>query len=174
MSPPWVSPLAVDRLADAEAEVEFAIALAELPRLRSRVPSVGGQARGLVRFTREAGYAVAEVSLEGAAILACQRCLANMTEPLRGSTTRVALIAAEADAAAVPEHLDPVLAAGGHISVGEIVEEELLLALPIVPLHARESDCSPVPQAQVLARARDEPSTQRPFEQLAELLKGKQ
>ena len=46
------------------------------------------------------------------------------------------LIAAEADASRVPEELEPVLAPEGRIRVGELVEEELLLTLPIVPLHA--------------------------------------
>lgn len=173
MSPPWSRPLAVDRLADAEADVEFDIALAQLPRLRARVPGCSGEARGHVRFAREAGYAVAEVNLNGTAIVTCQRCLANMTQRLHGNATRVALVATEADAAGVPEHLEAVLAAGGHISVGEIVEEELLLALPIVPLHSRVSDCTPVPAAQVLEHGREEHTTQRPFEQLAELLKAK-
>src|SRR5262249_10496322 len=34
MSPPWSKPLDIDRLADGEADIDFAVPLAELPRLR--------------------------------------------------------------------------------------------------------------------------------------------
>ena len=42
MSPPWSKPLDIDRLADGEADVDFAVPLAELPRLRSKIASVEG------------------------------------------------------------------------------------------------------------------------------------
>jgi uncharacterized protein len=93
-----------------------------------------------------------------------------MTEPV-SSSVRMALIVAEGDAARVPEHLEPVLAAGGRISVGELVEEELLLALPIVPLHAQASDCVVPEGAPAVKVEAPEQTTQKPFAQLGELLK---
>jgi uncharacterized protein len=175
MSPPWSKPLDIDRLADGEADIDFAVPLAELPRLRSQLASVDGMVRGRVHFTRESGFAVAALTLSGAATLACQRCLQPMTEPVN-SSVRVALIAAEAEARGVPEHLEPVLAPGGRTTVGELVEEELLLALPIVPLHAQASDCAaPVsaPEQGGAAQVSHTPeqTTQRPFAQLDKLLK---
>jgi len=175
MSPPWSKPLDIDRLADGEADIDFAVPLAELPRLRSQLTSVEGMVRGRVHITRESGFVVADLTLSGAATLACQRCLQPMTEPVQ-SAVRVALITAEADASRVPEHLEPVLAPGGRIAAGELVEEELLLALPIVPLHAQASDCAgPVdaPAASGLPPASGEPeqTTQKPFAQLDKLLK---
>lgn len=171
MSPPWSKPLDIDRLADGEADIEFAVPLAELPRLRSQLASVEGMVRGRVHFTRESGFAVADLTLSGAADLVCQRCLKPMSEPV-DSKVRVALITAESDISRVPEHLEPVLAAGGRVTVGELVEEELLLALPIVPLHDEEAGGCAVRDDEPAARA-DEPeqTTQRPFAQLSELLK---
>jgi len=88
------------------------------------------------------------------------------------STARVALITSEADASRVPEQLEPVLAAGGRVTIGELVEEELLLALPIVPLHAESEAIAwlrkKVPAVKVEA---PEPTTQKPFAQLDQLLK---
>jgi uncharacterized protein len=175
MSPPWSKPLDIDRLADGEADIDFAVPLAELPRLRSQLTSVEGMVRGRVHFTRESGFVVADLTLSGAATLACQRCLQPMTEPVQ-SAVSVALITAEADASRVPEHLEPVLAAGGRITAGELVEEELLLALPIVPLHAQASDCAvPVDGSAVsgapLAAGGPQLTTQKPFAQLDKLLK---
>jgi uncharacterized protein len=175
MSPPWSKPLDIDRLADGEADIDFAVPLAELPRLRSQLASVEGLVRGRVHFTRESGLVVAGLTVSGAATLACQRCLQPMTEPV-DSSVRVALITAEADASRVPEHLEPVLALGGRITVGELVEEELLLALPIVPLHAQASECAgpvdaPAASGVPPVSGAPEQTTQKPFAQLDKLLK---
>jgi uncharacterized protein len=171
MSPPWSKPLDIDRLADGQAEIDFAVPLAELPRLRSQLASVDGMVRGRVHFTRESGFVVADLTLSGAATLVCQRCLEEMTEPL-SSSTRVALITAEAQISQVPEDLEPMLAPGGHTTIGELVEEELLLALPIVPLHGQASDCAASEHADATAVSQTpEQTTQRPFAQLDKLLK---
>ena len=175
MSPPWSKPLEIDRLADGEADIDFAVPLAELPRLRSQLASVDGMVSGRVHFTRESGLAVADLTLSGEATLVCQRCLGTMTESVN-SSVRVALVGSEADASGVPEDLEPVLAPGGRTTVGELIEEELLLALPIVPLHAQASDCvAPVSDsadggATQLSQT-PEQTTQRPFAQLDKLLK---
>jgi uncharacterized protein len=169
MSPPWSKPLDVDRLSEAEADIDFAVPLAELPRLRSQLSSVGGEVRGHVHFGRKAGVAVAELTMSGTARLVCQRCLEAMELPVE-ATARVGLIAAEADASRVPEDLEPVLAREGRISVGELVEEELLLTLPIVPLHADADACVVAPAAPLVTNERAE-ETQRPFERLGELFK---
>lgn len=170
MSPPWSKPLDIDRLADGEADVDFAVPLAELPRLRSKIASVEGLVSGRVHFTRESGFVVADLSLSGAANMTCQRCLGVMTEPVHNQV-RVALITAEAAASRVPEHLEPVLAPGGRLTVGELVEEELLLELPIVPLHAAASDCVVAEEAPAVTVEAPEPTTQKPFAQLDQLLK---
>ena len=167
MPPPWLKPLEVDRLAGTEADVDFAIPLAELSGLRALRDGVAGSASGHVHFSREQGFATAEITLRGRVTLECQRCMSPMELALE-TVARVALIASEADASRVPADLEPVLATGGRISIGELVTEELLLMLPIVPLHAGSSECAPVPAAQ----ARDSGSeTHQPFARLGELLK---
>jgi uncharacterized protein len=172
MSPAWSQPLDIDRLSRGEAEIEFDVPLAELPRLKSRIAGVGGSVRGTARFGQQSGFAVAELSLAGAARLQCQRCMRPM-ELAIDSTTHVALIAAEADAPEVPEELEPVLLHEGRISAGELVEEELLLALPIVPLHEKLRDCALPPSAPLTPGGEPEHVSQRPFEGLAELLRQK-
>jgi uncharacterized protein len=172
MSPPWSQPLDVDRLSRGEMQIDFEVPLAELPRLRSRIAGIGGSVRGTVRFGRRSRFAVADLSLAGTASLQCQRCMQPMDLDL-DSTTHVALILAEADAAEVPEELEPVLAREGRISAAELVEEELLLALPIVALHAQLSECAVPKAAPLLAQDAPEHVTQRPFAGLDELLRHK-
>jgi uncharacterized protein len=171
MSPPWSKPLDVDRLAEAEADVDFAVPLAELPRLRAQLANVAGEVHGHVHFRRVANIPVAELMLRGTARLVCQKCLGAMEVGVE-ATAEVGLVATEADVNRVPGELEPVLAPEGRISVGELVEEELLLTLPIVPLHAESDACNVAPAADPLAESgREGGETQKPFAQLAELLK---
>ena len=164
VSPPWSKPLDVDRLADGEADVDFAVPLAGLPGLRA---GVAGSVRGRIHFAREQGVAVAELALKGTATLECQRCMQPMERALE-SHARVALVATEAEVAELPPDLEPMLAEDGRISLARLITEELLLTLPIVPLHAAGGECTSAPAAAALKEGGE---THRPFARLAELLK---
>jgi uncharacterized protein len=169
MSPPGSELLDIDRLADGEADVGFSVPVTELPRLRSRLEASGGVVKGSVHFKREGALAVAELTLRGTAVLQCQRCMEKLEAPVE-TRSRVALIPSEAEAGRVPEDLEPMLAPGGRISIREIVEEELMLFLPIVPSHENSAECTPAGSS--TAGEREVPAeTQRPFAQLQELLK---
>jgi uncharacterized protein len=165
--PPWSRALEVDRLTETGADIEFAGALDELAALRSLRAEVTGKVRGKARFSREQGFAVVELSVEGSATLECQRCLQPMELPLAVSV-RIALVGSESESARVPGELEPVLAPAGRISIGELVAEELLLTLPIVALHSGDARCMRAPQPVPAAHGGE---THRPFGGLAELLK---
>ena len=161
--------LNVGPLADEQADVRLSIPLADFPRVQPRLGATVGTISGRVRFRREGGLAVAAVEVSGAVPLVCQRCLALMSWPIDGSAL-VALIPAESQADEVPEHLEPMWAPGGRASLRDLLEEELLLCLPIVPLHADASACAAA--AGVSAEPSvDRSGVQRPFEQLRELFK---
>jgi uncharacterized metal-binding protein YceD (DUF177 family) len=97
----------------------------------------------------------------------------RMTTPIETSV-RVALLPSEADVARVPEDLEPMLAPGGRISIDELVEEELMLFLPIVPLHENSPACgAPVPPPEARDEVEEPMTTQKPFANLSELLKRK-
>jgi uncharacterized protein len=164
MSEAWSKPRDVGALADEQADLELAIPLAEFSRVRSRLGARDGTLSARAHFGRDGEFAVAALELAGSVPLVCQRCLQLMPWKIEGRA-RVALIAADAQADRVPEHLEPMVAAGGRISLRDLFEEELLLALPIVALHTDERSCAPaVPAA-------EESALQRPFERLGELLK---
>jgi uncharacterized protein len=165
--PPWSKPLEVDRLAEAQADVDFVVPLAELSGLRAVRGGVSGSVSGRVHFARRQELAVAQLSLNGSAALECQRCMQPMQITL-DSTSQVALVASEAQAQRVPEDLEPVLAPAGRISIAELITEELLLSLPIVALHAGSETCASAPPPAPGGGAAE---THKPFAQLAELLK---
>ena len=172
MPQPWSKPLDVDRLSRGAAALDFELELAQLPRLRSRAELIGGSVRGRVRFGRDAGHAVAELAFEGVAQLQCQRCMRPMALPL-SAHAELALLASEAEAGTVGAAFEPVLARDGRISLAELVEEELLLSLPIVPMHAQDAQCQALEAAGGQSEPAQEAATQRPFAQLGKLLSHK-
>ena len=164
---PWSEPLEIDRLADGGADVEFTVPLAELAGLRSLRAGVGGDLHGHAHFAREQGMPVADLAFSGTVSLRCQRCLQPMERSLE-RLSHIALIASEDEAGHVPSEREPVLAASGRISIGELLTEELLLLLPIVPLHG-ERECASAPAGG--ERVPPGGETHRPFANLADLLK---
>jgi len=173
MSQAWSQLQDVDRLCNGLIDVEFAIPLSAFPRLPQQPDNLDTQVQGLAQFRREGGFAVADLALRGSVQLTCQRCLAPMRVPVDG-TARIALVASEAEAASVPADFEPVRTQEGRIRVRDLVEEELLLALPIVALHASSGECAPQAQAAGIdleAEAALEDGLQKPFANLGELLK---
>ncbi|MFZ0788766.1 MAG: YceD family protein [Chromatiaceae bacterium] len=66
--------------------------------------------------------------------LVCQRCLGAVSVPL-DAPVALALVRDAAQAEALPDHLDPMEVEEGRIRPLDLVEDELLLAIPQVPMH---------------------------------------
>lgn len=129
------------RMADTRRLFEGRIPLAEMARLGGSLQDSDGEVAvslefGIdnegIRFMR--GHIRAEVSLE------CQRCLETMRYPI-DSEFSLAVVRNPVEAEALPSHYEPLLAGGEPLFLRDIIEDEMLLALPIVPMHARE-ECS--------------------------------
>jgi uncharacterized protein len=125
----------VRKLADARATLDLDIPVAELPGLPGELVCSSGELHAHVQFGREQGFMVAQVALRGQLELICQRCMRPMPLPI-ASSSPVLLVESEADAEAAPVEWETYLAAEGRLSLAALAAEELLLALPVVPLHA--------------------------------------
>ncbi len=172
MSDGWSKLRDLDPLADGQAEFDFAIALVELPRLKPQLAHVQGNAQGHISFARALGLPVADVNVTADVPLQCQRCLEPMLWHVE-SEGRVALIATPEQADRSPEGLETILAPENRIALRDLVEEELLLSLPIAPMHD-PGDCEAAADPAQPGSVESEPvapDRQRPFEQLGELLK---
>jgi uncharacterized protein len=164
--------LDVGALADGRAEIDFSIPLKEFPRVLPLLAAPDGSARGRVDFAREGRIVVAEVSVAADVKLLCQRCLAPLDWPV-DATGRAALVATVAEAGRVPETLETVLASEYRISIRDLVEEELLLALPLVARHEND-ECAGGSAGTLTEKglaAEPAGETHRPFAQLGELFK---
>jgi uncharacterized protein len=169
MSAGWSKRLDIDPLADGQARLEFAIPLAEIVRVQPLLAAGhDGLAAGDVRFSRDRELVVADLAVRASLPLVCQRCLGAVHWAV-DVRSRVVLVGTEQEGDAVPAGVETMLAPERRVSVRDLVEEELLLSVPPVPLHANPDECSAAPLPQDAAT--QPANVQRPFERLGELLK---
>lgn len=114
-------------------------ALRELPRLRPSLVDDAGELHYELRGTRDAlGRRALRLKISAVLSLCCQRCLDTLMFPLELDAVLVlATSEAEIDADADdPEAPDRVLAKR-EMPICELIEEEVLLAMPFAPRHER-------------------------------------
>lgn len=149
------------RLAADAAVLERVYPLNELARLKDLLADVRGSVKARFAFSRlEGGRVGATVEVQATPRLVCQRCLQNFDLPVTGdSEIEFAMSEAEAPAESPREIY---LMDGGCVSLRELAEEELLLALPAIASCSTPETCGRAPTPDV---------RQRPFAVLQDLLK---
>jgi uncharacterized protein len=176
MSLGWSRRAPVDTLVGTETAVDFSIPLSELPRVSHEISAKDGEARGHVKFSRQLGQAVADLQVEAQPEVVCQRCMQPMRWPVK-LQSRVALVSDYDAADRVPEGMEVFLVEAESVSVRDLVDEEVMLALPNVPRHGEDSECAGrklhLPGQDVEPDETDDAQVQKPFAQLGELLKRK-
>ena len=133
-------------------------------------PPVAWRARGERAMLVGAGvHPALAVAADTEVTVECQRCLQPMRLPIHAERRVFFVEGEEAAAALDAESEDDVLALTPSLDLPELIEDELLLALPLVPRHARCPE--PLPRAFV----EDDPASDRadnPFAVLAALKPG--
>lgn len=139
-------------LAARGVEITGTLTSDDLPRLIEAGIQVVEPGSATFRFRRdEAGRYVVEVQLQAEVAMQCQRCLGAMTLSLRPSAL-MACIWKDEDALDLPDPYEPLLV-GETADLSDIVEEEILLALPVSPLH--ETECKSAEQTAALCEVED-------------------
>jgi len=140
--------------------------LARMSRLKTSLHSDVGEVVYEIDFgTDDLGVRFTDIGISAQLTLLCQRSL----EPFLFSVqrqTRLGLIADETEEAALPAGYEPLLVPAEPMDLLDLVEDELILALPIVPLGPDEPlDASFGPMDVVP----DQAGSAGPFAALAEL-----
>ena len=134
-----------------------ALDVSQLPRLAAMRCATRGLSYELRGSTDAEGRCWLQVLANGALTLECQRCLGPFTFPV-ALRSRLLLAGSEREIEVADDDIDRVLA-GKSMDVRQLVEDEVLLALPMAPRHER---CGGKREGDELGR----PS---PFPKLAEL-----
>ena len=155
---------------------EGVLPVAELPRLVQALADDSGEVTYHLDFDRQAlGGPQLHVVLRAGLKLECQRTLEPFVFPVEVDT-RLGLLADEQDAAALPGDCEPLVLEGGALSPRRVIEDELLLSLPLVPVkpggEMLQGEWN-VPGAVPQEAERDEALTQ-PFKDLRKLLEARE
>lgn len=168
MSPAPADLVNAVELAGRAARLERTLGLSQLPRLVEAGALEGTRAHAELVFGSLEGRTTIAVKVDGELFLACQRCL----RPCVCAVDESALLAVTAsDTGDVPGGYEPLLGDAERLSVVEVIEEQVLLGLPLVPMHATAAECGAV--AAALEAVGDEAvadEKQKPFANLRQLL----
>lgn len=115
--------------------------MSQMERLRPLLHEAEGVAEAELAFVADGKGGVSVTGrITCDLTMACQRCgnplVVHVDTPLQ-----VGLVHSSDESAALPEEVEPFLLEAGKLRPMDLVEDELLLALPIVPRH--DDDCSP-------------------------------
>jgi uncharacterized protein len=156
--------------AKAASRLQGAWPVGEFLRLRDALRSSEGTVRyELQGVPQEQGRPALHLKVQGELHLTCQRCLAALEFPLRVETSlRLAATQAEVDAEPLEADGPECIVAGKEMAVQALVEDEVLLAIPIAPRHEHcAAGAKLAAESQGAARAR-----QTPFAGLRGLMDG--
>lgn len=139
--PPLPSRVDLRRLVASRAAISASQPLAALERLRAAVTDATGNAEIALQFgVDERGLKLCDGEVSCEVQVICQRCLKPMPLAL-ASTFTLALVWSDDEARALPGDVDPLIVGEEPMDLREVIEDELLVALPIVAFHD-ETECS--------------------------------
>ena len=126
------------RLADRNARFSGSVSAGLLPRVKDAVVALES-VHVTVEFSRDQdGYRIATGRLTGNVTLTCERCMGDMHHSV-DTEFELALVAEEAQIPSLPKRYDPWLVTPGEeVSVGALLEDTMLLAIPVFPKHEPE------------------------------------
>ena len=149
------------RLAADAAVLERVYPLSELSRVKDLLADGRGTLKARFAFSKlAAGRVGAMIAVQATPRLVCQRCLQAFELPVSGDSEIEFAMSEAAAPAESPREI--FLMDEGFVSLRELAEEELLLALPVIASCSAPESCGRAPTADV---------RQRPFAVLQDLLK---
>lgn len=129
-------PLDAHRLCAAEWQTDLVLPLRQLERGRDLLVSDEGELSFRLQFSYgEQRQMQVTGHLRGTVYLCCQRCLEAVREEL-DKQFHWGLVSSDEAAVQLPRSLEPVLLTAGRLMLQPALEDEVLLALPLVARHA--------------------------------------
>jgi uncharacterized protein len=163
------------RLTETGAILRGSLPLTGMTRLAASLHDTAGDVEIELNFgIDDLGTRYVQGHLRTALHPVCQRCLQVFDCPLEVEIL-LGVVTSERAATLLPEQYDPLLLDEPSIELSSLVEDELILALPIVPMH-EPADCRfdpelvEVDEQGAADTAGPAAETRRPLAGLAEML----
>jgi uncharacterized protein len=168
MSPARSDQVNAIELAGRSATLDRELGLTQLPRLVEAGALDGTKIRAVFEFGRFEGRPTVDLKVHGSVMLTCQRCM-RPSECVIDDSARLMIV--EDGDAAVPGGYEAVAGDPERLSLAELIEEQTLLGMPLVPMHGDEAGCGDaVRTGDVVETVSTADEKQRPFANLRELL----
>ena len=136
-------------------------ALAAFPRLTSLLADTRGEVTFELAFGRNViGQKMVRMQASTALPLICQATLDRFELPVE-IDTRLGFVKDEADASGLPEDYEPALMDAGMVDPLALIEDELILAIPVIPRKpgAEVQELAPAPETVAVVADRPNPFT---------------
>ena len=160
-----------DLMARDGARHEATVPVARFERLGAILASDEGVVHVVASFSRREHHIVVAGRLRSGLRLRCQRCLEPMVLDV-DEPYELTFVATEAAARALPDALDPVvLDDAGQITIVAMLEDELILHVPLIARHPDGARCAPAEASFGGEGIEPEAGTERarPFDALKDL-----
>ena len=161
------------KMANQAGELVGSLAVSEFPRFAEMLAEKVGEVHLELLFERDEEHRVTvsgQVSV--AAILTCQNCLKPYTEQIEGALDYL-IVSSEAKLVEHEVDKDSIIYEDGKIPTTMLVEDDLILMVPMIPKHL--GDCPEseyaAPDTDSLVIEEESSTTHRPFAGLAEAMK---
>lgn len=132
--PQWVEPR---KLVTANAHFTRFVGAEDMPRIVEAALEIKRSDVDVTFDRDEQGRPEITGALDFELLLECQRCLEPMTLNI-SKQFKLAIVWDEAQAKALPKNIDPWIVGEGEADLAAIIEEEILLALPVVAKHSED------------------------------------
>lgn len=139
-------PQQIDPLAFAERQraLQGQIPLSKLSRLADLLMDTNGQVEIDLAFSKNGRLSVVQGHIKADLVLECRTCLEALSLPLE-LEVNLAMVQSLEQAERLSGEYEPLMLEDEKILLHELVEDELLLAMPDFPRH--EFECKPYKQS---------------------------
>jgi uncharacterized protein len=125
------------------ATLDLSFPVSSLARLAALAPDGAEAANLTASFGFHAGAEgcpQVHLSVAGSVPLVCQRCMELLVLPVAVDVL-LTMVRSDAEAAGLADPFETVLLTDGELAPDEVVEDEVLAALPLVPKHLETAPC---------------------------------
>lgn len=129
------------RFAESASSLHGSIPLKNMERLTESLASTEGEVNVDIVFgIDEQGIRFIKGRLSAQTVMQCQRCLSPFDYEII-TDFAFGMVHTEIDADKLPESYDPVVIENDELFISELIEGELIVALPLVAMHDPK-DCN--------------------------------
>ena len=158
------------KTATKRSEYSGIVVAKDMPRWLDAIYAGADNVHVEVKFTKDAqGLTLFHGSLDTSAELICQRCNKPYGHPVHVDFNFTPVQGNELDALELPEAYEPVeVDEHGEVNLLQLFEDELIISLPIVSLHA-EDVCTVKEDDMKFGKLKPEQERENPFAVLQKL-----